>query len=143
MRARRWTAPTALAAIGLVALGWTTLAQPEGDAACTVGESYYWRHIHPRHCDTDRYRGKSKFTDALCGGPEVAERFCRRVQRDPDARRRVERDGNVRYDVDLEEVVGRRGQTCARVVIAGEDDGRIITQFPQFGGGVGDCGRDE
>lgn len=110
-----------------MAMGNSALA----DANCLVTQATL-NHIGPRHCDLDQYLDKSKFLGVYCIDQGAAQYFCEMVQNDFYRQRTVQNDGRIRYDADLGFAVGSEGEECGRVIIKSEDDGEVVTQFPQF-----------
>ena len=122
-------AAVALMAFALLALSRTALATPPD---CFVTELAFEDHIYPRHCDTVSYPNKSKFISKYCNDVADAEAFCRLVQNADEVTITVQSDNRVRYDATLNQVVGKEGEKCGRLIIKSETNGSVVTQFPQF-----------
>ena len=115
-------------------------AKPEGaakvgvDAACVVTPAGY-AHIFARHCTAGS--GASQLLPQYCGSAATAQTFCRLVQNEPNQYRVVQPDNRIRYDSNLNQIVGTAGEKCGRLVI--EPNGDVVTEFPEFAGAPGNC----
>lgn len=117
-------------------------AKPEGmakvgvDAQCVVTPASY-AHIFARHCTAGS--GASQLLPQYCGSAAAAQTFCRMVQNEPNQNRVVQPDNRIRYDANLNQVVGTAGEKCGRLVIESAVNGDVVTEFPEFNGAPGNC----
>ncbi len=112
----------------------TALAMGNGaleDANCVVTQETL-NHIIPRHCDLGQYTGKSKFKATYCTNQAAAQHFCEMVQTSDNVVRTVQGDNRIRYDATFGIVVGTESEQCGRIIIESEDNGDVVTQFPEF-----------
>lgn len=127
------TRPKAAIAGVLIAMaGFAVADSAFADADCAVSVSTFDSHIYPRHCSSASYKGKSKFLAGYCGDVEDAQLFCEMVQNAEDVERTVQPDNRIRYDAQFSFAVGTKGEQCGRVIITSEDNGAVVTQFPEF-----------
>jgi len=59
------------------------------------------------------------------------------VQDAPNKIRVVQPDGRIRYDSNLNQVVGTAGEKCGRMVM--EPHGDVVTEFPETGNAPPPC----
>ena len=106
------------------------VAVPE-DAACVITNDSF-QHIFQRHCRPDQ---GSRLLDEYCS-PEGMQTLCEMIQNAENKSRVVQSDKRVRYDANLDQVIGQDGEKCGRLIITSVDNGNVITEFPEFGGGA-------
>ena len=111
-------------------------AQVGVDAQCVVTPAGY-QHIFDRHCTATS--GASQLLPQYCGSAGAAQTFCRMVQNAPNQTRVVQPDNRVRYDSNLNQVVGTAGEKCGRLIIEGAANGTVVTEFPEFNNAPGTC----
>ncbi|MET3440315.1 hypothetical protein ABIC94_001061 [Variovorax paradoxus] len=109
-------------------------AQVGVDAQCVVTPAGY-AHIFARHCTAAS--GASQLLPQYCTNAAAAQTFCRMVQNAPNQYRIVQPDNRIRYDSNLNQIVGTAGEKCGRLVI--ETNGTVVTEFPEFAGAPGNC----
>lgn len=138
-RTNRLAVCCAAAAVAVMLGGCKGMA-PKGaaltDAPCVVTPAGY-AHIFARHCTATS--GASQLLPQYCTDAAAAQNFCRMVQDAPNKYRTVQPDNRVRYDANLDVVVGTAGEKCGRLVIEGVADGTVVTEFPEFNGAPGAC----
>ena len=106
------------------------------DAQCVVTAAGY-QHIFARHCTATS--GASQLLPQYCGNAAAAQNFCRMVQNAPDQTRTVQPDNRIRYDANLNQVVGTAGEKCGRLIIESAANGTTVTEFPELAGAPGSC----
>ena len=106
------------------------------DAQCVVTATGY-QHIFARHCTATS--GASQLLPQYCGNAAAAQNFCRMVQNAPNKTRVVQPDNRIRYDANLNQVVGTAGEKCGRLIIESAGNGTAVTEFPEFNGAPGNC----
>lgn len=106
------------------------------DAACVVTAAGF-QHIHARHCTPSS--GASQLLPQYCTNAAAAQTFCRMVQNAPNQSRTVQPDNRIRYDANLNQVVGTAGEKCGRLIIESATNGNVVTEFPEFAGAPGNC----
>lgn len=111
-------------------------AQVGVDAQCVVTATGF-QHIFARHCTASS--GASQLLPAYCTNAAAAQNFCRMVQNAPNQTRTVQPDNRVRYDSNLNQVVGTAGEKCGRLIIESAANGTVVTEFPEFAGAPGNC----
>lgn len=111
-------------------------AQVGVDPQCVVTSTGF-QHIFARHCTAST--GASQLLPAYCTNAVAAQNFCRMVQNAPNKTRVVQLDNRVRYDSNLNQVVGTAGEKCGRVIIESATNGTVVTEFPEFTGAPGNC----
>jgi len=116
-------------------------SKPEGtqvgvDAQCVVTATGY-QHIFARHCTATS--GASQLLPQYCGNAAAAQNFCRMVQNAANQTRTVQPDNRIRYDSNLNQVVGTAGEKCGRLIIESAANGTTVTEFPEFNSAPGSC----
>jgi len=111
-------------------------AQVGIDAQCVVTATGF-QHIFDRHCTASS--GASQLLPQYCTNATAAQTFCRMVQNAPSQTRSVQPDNRVRYDSNLNQVVGTAGEKCGRLIIESTANGTVVTEFPEFTGAPGNC----
>ena len=106
------------------------------DAQCVVTAAGY-QHIFARHCTATS--GASQLLPQYCGNAAAAQNFCRMVQNAPNQTRTVQPDNRIRYDSNLNQVVGTVGEKCGRLIIESAANGTTVTEFPELAGAPGIC----
>jgi len=106
------------------------------DAQCVVTAAGY-QHIFARHCTATS--GASQLLPQYCTNAAAAQNFCRMVQTAPNQTRTVQPDLRIRYDSNLNQVVGTAGEKCGRLIIESAANGTAVTEFPEFNGAPGNC----
>jgi len=101
---------------------------PLRDAACIVTAQGY-QHVYDRHCSGQA--GASQLRPEYCTMAGM-QTFCGMVQNAPRRNRTVQDDGRIRYDSNLDQVVGTAGEKCGRLILVSSVDGSLVTQFPEF-----------
>jgi hypothetical protein len=111
-------------------------AQVGVDAQCVVTPAGF-QHIFDRHCTATS--GASQLLPQYCTNAAAAQTFCRMVQNAPNQTRVVQPDHRIRYDSNLNQVVGTAGEKCGRLIIESAANGTVVTEFPEFAGAPGNC----
>jgi hypothetical protein len=111
-------------------------AQVGVDAQCIVTPTGF-QHIFARHCTATS--GASQLLPQYCTSAAAAQTFCRMVQNAPNQTRVVQPDNRIRYDSNLNQVVGTAGEKCGRLIIESAANGTVVTEFPEFAGAPGNC----
>jgi len=132
-----------LCAISMAVLSGCQSAGPKAgetqvgaDAQCVVTAAGY-QHIFARHCTATS--GASQLLPQYCTNAAAAQTFCRMVQNAPNQTRVVQPDLRIRYDSNLNQVVGTAGEKCGRLIIESAANGTVVTEFPEFAGAPGNC----
>ncbi len=112
----------------------TDISAPAVDPACTVSQAAF-NHIHARHCTPGV--PANQLLPVYCQNAATAQTFCRMVQDAPNKIRVVQPDGRIRYDSNLNQVVGTAGEKCGRMVM--EPNGDVVTEFPETGNAPPPC----
>ena len=111
-------------------------AQVGVDAQCVVDAAGF-QHIYDRHCTASS--GASQLLPAYCANATAAQNFCRMVQNAQNQTRTVQPDNRVRYDSNLNQIVGTAGEKCGRLIIESAANGTTVTEFPELAGAPGSC----
>lgn len=111
------------------------IAAPQVDAPCVITDAAY-AHISARHCDPAS--GASQLLPDYCSRAGMLF-FCRMVQNAQNQTRVVQGDNRIRYDSNLDRVVGTAGEKCGRLVTTSAANGDVITEFPELAGAPGVC----
>lgn len=132
-----------LCAISMAVLSGCQSAGPKAgearvgvDAPCVVTATGY-QHIFARHCTATS--GASQLLPQYCTNAAAAQNFCHMVQTAPNKTRVVQPDNRIRYDANLNQVVGTAGEKCGRLIVESATNGTVVTEFPEFNGAPGNC----
>jgi hypothetical protein len=61
------------------------------------------------------------------------------VQNAQNQTRTAQPDNRIRYDSNLNQVVGTAGEKCGRLIIESATNATVVTEFPEFTGAPGNC----